>query len=291
VIVSPRRFGQAIYERRLENLIYLAAPKATITAGDYSSEHQICQLGFSRRDGTIFLSFPYLKFKSGILSAVRFPSDQSGSITFSLAESGKVTSHLAKLSHHPDGQSHFSQDGRLRTEVKRPSFRLTGPIGHLFHFTVYFPREFETFDSARRKLDRPYLRYRFQSGLPDGLQVSAEWRHKKDIIECIQPAGKDSGPITQVKHKQTGAESTVFFFGQPEGFPLQDHVIMLSVGPVAVPTNVSEATIILMAGYDPHEVENSGDPVTQSGCLCAMYPLHHAEELLERLGTVDFSPP
>lgn len=56
--------------------------------------------------------------------------------SLSLIDGGKVTSHKVKYSHHPDGRTHFSQDGKIFTKVIKSSASFDEVDGHLF--TVQF---------------------------------------------------------------------------------------------------------------------------------------------------------
>ena len=138
-------------------LRFYSAASITVTAGDARSEHKICQIAFSRRDGSIFASFPYLSGKRGLLSVAVFPPGHTGKVEASFGEAARSTSHLVKYSHHPDGKAHFSQDGLIRNEVRRQSFRLDGPIGYVFQLHAYRPRAFASHDASRKKAGRLVL--------------------------------------------------------------------------------------------------------------------------------------
>lgn len=273
------------------DLRYHAAVSTTVTGGDAYSEHKLCQIKFSRRDGSVFLSFPYLERATGLLSEATFLSPPPGRVTASFGEAARSTSHLVKFSHHPDGQALFSQDGRVRSEVRRQSFRLDGPIGHLFQLHIYNPRGFARVTTDRRKPERLVLRSIFTDGLPGAVTVHAEWRRKQDIVESIDPPGYAAGPRTDVIQHSTGARFTVFFLGQPEGFPLQEHVLLVSVSTAPTLPNRTSTGLVLLAAYDAHEQLPASPPVVHTGCLIAFYPAEGLDELAARCASVDLLPP
>lgn len=275
--------------RAFENLRFFAAETTTLAVGDHTSEHKIVQLKFSKRDGSVFVSFPYLEAGSGILSEAKFTSPPPGRVTASFGEAARTTSHLAKFSHHPDGRVLFSQDGRVLSEVRRQSFPLDGPIGHVFQLHAYEPRAFARLDD-QRKTDRLYLRNVFTDDLPRAISVHAEWRRKKDVVATISPPGRPSGPRSDIIQRSTGAEFTAFFLGQPTGFPLQDHLLMLSVSAAPVLPERSSPGLIFLGGYDPHEQLSGAPPVQHTGCLIAFYPATGLEQLAERCKSVDLIP-
>lgn len=283
--------ADAVSERAFKNLRFLAAPRATVTVGSYDAEYQICQITFARRDGSIFVQFPYLGKKAGLLSIARFPADQSGSVTLAFGEHAKTTSHLAKYSHHPDGVALFSQDGKVKSEVRRESFRLDGPLGHLFQLHAYHPSGFTRFDQAKRRAGRAYLRNVFQDRLPGAVTIRAEWRRKQSIVDNIQPLGGVSGPLSRVESRLTGERFMVHFLGAPEGYPLQEHVLMVTVAPTVELASFDEPSIVFLGGYDHHEVAETGMSAHQTSCLLALYPIGAHAELASRVQSIDFIPP
>jgi hypothetical protein len=72
------------------------------------------------KDGSFFISFPYFRHRTGILSISSIPANGLRESQVNLEHGGKVTSHLVKYSHHVDGRAHFSQDGKVFTAIKRP---------------------------------------------------------------------------------------------------------------------------------------------------------------------------
>ena len=285
------RAGEDKFTRSHKNLRYVAAARTTVTVGSFDAEYQICQITFSKKDGSIFVSFPYLPETSGLLSIAKFPEDQTGPVTLSFGEEARSTSHLAKYSHHPDGAVLFSQDGKIRSEVRRQSFRLDGPLGHLFQLHVYGPSGFTVFDRSRRKADRAYMRNIFQDRLPAAITLRAEWRRKESIVASIQPPAGISGPVSKVNSTVTGDEAVVHFLGEPDGFPLLSHVLLLTVAPTTSLPSISPPALIFLGGYDPHEVPDHSVKVAQTACLLAMYPAGNHEVLRTAVRNIDLDPP
>ncbi|HAU1639569.1 TPA: hypothetical protein JBJ29_14690 [Legionella pneumophila] len=93
----------------------------TITVKSGSEHKKIFKLIFDKRDGSILIPFPYLDITEGILAKVRLNANMTYPTKIDLAETGKVTSHIVKYNHHPDGEAHFSQDGKIKTEIRKKS--------------------------------------------------------------------------------------------------------------------------------------------------------------------------
>jgi hypothetical protein len=82
--------------------------------------HKVLQIIFAK-DGSLFVSCPYFRERTGILAAATIPGNGQTTSQIDLRLGGKVASHLVKYSHHPDGRAHFSQDHKVRTEIRRQS--------------------------------------------------------------------------------------------------------------------------------------------------------------------------
>ena len=55
------------------------------------------------KDGSFFISFPYFRHRTGLLSISSIPANGSRESQVNLEYGGKVTSHLVKYSHHVGG--------------------------------------------------------------------------------------------------------------------------------------------------------------------------------------------
>lgn len=105
----------------------------------------VLQLVFGR-DGSVFVTFPYFKHRTGILSATTTAATGRSESVVNLEQGGRVTSHLVKYSHDPSGWAHFSQTGKIRKEVRRRSVPLATHEGHLFTVLI---NDLQSFDWAR----------------------------------------------------------------------------------------------------------------------------------------------
>ncbi|HAT7746056.1 TPA: hypothetical protein JAZ38_01680 [Legionella pneumophila] len=121
---------------------------------------------FDKKDGTIYVHFPYQPEKNGILGEVELKPQKKPEYTFSLLESGKVTSHKVKYSHHPDGNAHFSQDKKIFTEIKTKSVELKKYNGHIFTILISKPSSFERLSNKERNYyseKRITLKFNYES--------------------------------------------------------------------------------------------------------------------------------
>lgn len=82
---GARRSRWQMQEGRLR---FIAASRAVVVVSTSLAHYKVCQIVFSRRDGSVFVTFPYFKRTEGIVSR---------------------------------GEAVFSQDGKSRTEIRRAS--------------------------------------------------------------------------------------------------------------------------------------------------------------------------
>ena len=92
-------------------------------------------------------------------------------------------------------------------------------------------------------------------------------------------------PVTRVGSAET---TSAFLIGQPEEFPLQEHILVVSCDAVSLPAGLTESTLLILAGSDADEVENPGDVARPTEYLAAMYPVGDREILEPVVGTIDY---
>ncbi len=82
------------------------------------------------------------------------------------------------------------------------------------------------------------------------------------------------------------------FWSPPLDSPVADHLVGVLGDPVPTPTGMTDPSLVLIAGLDPHELLPGKPPQGRiRGGLAAMYPVDNAENLRQRLSTIDLDPP
>lgn len=280
--MANREFIETIGRLRV-----IAAQSATITVATRARHFQVCQVAFDK-NGSILVQCPYFPGRKGILASPSQDPEAEGPVTYDLTEGGKLTSHLVKLSHHPDGNIHFSQDGKILTAVRRRTFPLPTTIGLVFQLYIYYPEKFK--EATKAKKGRAYLPFDFAERLPQAITVFAEWRRRRAMEANLDPPNGVTGPVAEIINRKTGVTSTVFFLMQPNGFALRDYLLIVGVEPTLPLPNVTEPTMILMGGFDPNEVAEPGQKGRHTGLLIWKYPFEPTESLRDLLGSVDLDP-
>jgi len=273
---------------RFRGLRYVAAKKALVTVETPLARHKVCHITFGATG--IFVQCPYFSHQDGIVSRVELANQDGPPYRFRLDEHGRITSHLVKLSHHSNGFAHFSQHGRVTGAIRRQSFPLTS-IGLMFQLFAYFPRALDLFDQHERDDNRAILQFRSLNRHMFGIKIEGEWRRKNDMASGIRPIGATVGPTARLLHRRTGARLQAMFLAPPTDSKLSSHVLVVSCAHAEVPAGVRNPLIIVIGGWDPHEIQWGGQEVRQTGCLACLYPVGSPEALRAKLSSIDLEPP
>src|SRR5690606_30533405 len=143
---------------------FFAANRTTVGVANVGDSEiaQLVQVGFHKSG--IFVQFPYIGETAGLIGSVTAERTGENEASFSFAKHGRVTPTLVKYSHPLDGNAHFSQDGKILTQVWRKSFPLTQE-GRVFELTASFPLQFKTVRRRTAKAKRLYVPFVFTDGV------------------------------------------------------------------------------------------------------------------------------
>jgi hypothetical protein len=264
------------------------------TVAAFRSERVVCvarsgqlrakafQIGFEK-DGSFFIHFPYFKHRTGILSSSEIPATGKRQSDVNLENGGKVTSHLVKYSHHPDGCAHFSQDGKIFTAIRRQSIPLDVQNGHMFSLYIQGLHALEAATAAkdveRILVKRSVVDFEIQP-TAEAVKFVGRWL---DIYKLrVSEPNATVGPRhTLVDPDGALTIATLVASTQPD----VKHV--LAVTCVGVPRLGPEPEIFVFnGGFDAPEVMT--DQTKKAGFLAFQYPLSQPDKVRERLGSVDF---
>ena len=204
---------------------------------------------------------------------------QPAQTTLDLAENGRVTAHLVKYAHHPDGEAHFSQDGKVKTEVRRKSVPLVQQRGHLFTIQAQNIESFQLLPAPRKE--------QLTLELPDNMRALkiTGWRHQFSELklpEGVIPTGPPKGIQTS-----DGITRVGLFVAPPEGEPFDDFVLFLAVEEIPWLSEDKAPHLIFLGGFDRTSVALNHTEDTEF--LAFAYPCSDFETLRERIGCIDLS--
>jgi hypothetical protein len=287
--MSPSRpnDGFVVTEDRLR---YFGATESTVTVEADGRHVQVCTISFGG-DGSVYVAFPYFPSSSGIVSAVELPSVLSATIKLDLMKGGRVTSHQVKYAHHRSGIAQFSQTGKVRPEVRRYSFPLDGPSGHLFQLQLYHIGQLRAYDSAEARHRRAYLHFRRAEGPTPAVVISAQWLRKIDLLEKAIAVDGAVGPAAPIPDPATNSLPAPYYLvGPPKGTGVGSHLLVLGCATVEMLAGTTGPTMLFLGGWDLHEPHPNGTIPQQHGCLAFMYPVSDPETLREKIGSIDELP-
>ena len=84
-------------------LILNAAESHVVIIETPSQQRKLCQIRFSRSDGSLYLSLPYFRPSQGLATIAVRRAHSDGRPSVDLQTYGAVTTHHVKYSHHPSG--------------------------------------------------------------------------------------------------------------------------------------------------------------------------------------------
>jgi hypothetical protein len=232
------------------------------------------------KDGSLFISFPYFRHRTGLLSISSIPANGLPESQVNLEHGGRVTSHLVKCSHHLDGRAHFSQDGKIFTTIKRQAIALDKQHGHIFSLLI---QGLNALDPARDELQstkRAAIEFAMEP--PEAIKFVGRW-FDVNAMRFSNPT-RTIGPVVpglDPDGNRTDQILTASSYGNAR------HVLAISCVPVSALGSEPEV-FLFYGGFSSADVMT--DPTKEAGFLAFLYPIVDSEKLRERLGSVDFVP-
>jgi hypothetical protein len=230
---------------------------------------KLCRLKFGK-DGSLYVSFPYLREKRGLLSVLADPDPPTtGPVTYNLSQNGVVVPVDVKFSQHTSGQVGFSLTGLSQRLPRAQGFALADGAGPVFQLHVHFLSGFVWLDEVKSR--DICVGFDFPDRHPFGLRIEAHWWLKSTVAANTQGDGAERnlippGPRVQALDRRTGAPRYFLFIGQPKDCPLRDHILAVAIEPVPAPTGVDTAGMIFLGGFTTDV--SSG----RSSALAFLYP-------------------
>jgi len=227
-------------------------------------------------DGSIYVFFPGFISSKGILCNATL---KSGSTTVDLADGGAITSHLVKYAHHPDGEAHFSQDGKIKTEIRKKAVPLAQQRGHLFSIQAQNFGSFPRLEGNKKRT----LTFNLAPDI-EAIKIAA-WRFPLSDIQFPDEILPGAAPILQTPH----GNHIGLFFLPPENFPFSDVMLFLAIETTPALSQDNSAHLIFTGAFDPPEFALDHDKDTQF--IAFAYPCADYETLSKKLESVDLASP
>jgi hypothetical protein len=244
------------------------------------------QIMFQKRDGSMFVNFPYYEHSEGLVSLITWMPENPPPTSLSLEPGGKVASHLVKYSHHPDGRAHFSQDGKVFTAIKKQSVPIKEIQGHVFTVQLQGLASFEQLNPSEYNLPptpkRTILNFSFGDKEPESVKIVGRWYSQAVLLSNMKSGV--IGPVMTAINPQ-GKSYSAFLCSAPEGHAGEGRILVITCEGIPKLSKDEETTLTFIGGFDQPTIVNDLSKTTTF--LALAYPVENADELTERVGSID----
>lgn len=285
-------------QRQVNDLMYplrlnpFAADRFTITACLGQTEHKLFQVLFADRQGGVYVNFPYFRHQQGIAAVATVPASDEEPSNINLQQEGRLTSHLVKYSHHIDGRAHFSQDGRVRTELVKQSVPLGSLAGHMF--TVYLNGIADFLHATSRDVGTPTrkhsrITFPFPEGDPGWIKIVGYWYSRSRCLGTYHHLAVNGqvGPI--IRDFDTGGQRVQRALLAPwNGGRTGKSILALEAQRLPTFRCDGGSTLLFVGGFDNQAVVV--DPQQDTKVLMFKYPASDFDELSKVLSSIDWRP-
>lgn len=247
-----------------------------VIAHSTSNQHRIVKIRF-QRDGSIFVMFPSFKENEGLVGKATLLGGVK-TTACNLAELGKITSSKVKYSHHSDGRVHFSQDGLVKTEIKKQSVPLA--LEQLHMFTVH-AEGLDGFSAPRSNDTTHKLEFLIQGGTP-AVKLVASWCELKNLGSTV-PLQTGSGTI--MMRFPNGQVQPSWLISPPEGNLYDRFGLIVTAEETSSLSSEAGCCLTFIGGFDPRHV--ALDYSRETSFLLMKYPCTSPEELRRSIGSID----
>jgi hypothetical protein len=205
----------------------------------------------------IFVNFPYQPDEPGLVARVTLPPGTRH--TFDLTTTADATTQSVKYSHPIDGNTHFSQTGKVITTVYNQASRLDTSIGHFF--SVFFSG-LAMFRECRNK--KPYVQFVFDSTASiDPLYCSGYWLKLGSDVRV-------SSLGNPIQLDSDGRSTQALAIAPPVDSPFKGWILAISAssGPASLSAGPGKFRLDFIGGFE----ENLGNASEPSSFLAMQYP-------------------
>jgi hypothetical protein len=248
---------------------YFRAADVVLCARSPLARVKLCRIKFGK-DRSIYISFPYLREKRGILSTIRDTPGATGPRTYDFRGGGVVVSVDVKFSHHTSGMTGFSLTGLMMRLPRAAGFPLEAGTGPIFQLHAHQLSGFTWLEEGKTKARDLVLGFDFTNAHPFAVRVESHW-WKKSVVAANtfgstgDGPSRGPGPRVEAFNRHTGLPRYFLFLGQPLDSPLQEHILAVTIEAVPVPTGAETPGMVFLGGFGREE---SGGTTA----LAFMYP-------------------
>jgi hypothetical protein len=261
--------------------------KITIAIATEANICKLFQLGFQKRDGSLFISFPYYRDAHGLLCLATLQAGKQYPDKLDLTEGGKFTSHKVKYSHHPDGNALFSQDGKIYSQVRKKSVPLDSANGHLFTVQIQGLADFDPIAPGEKQPSatarRTRINYVFQGNPPEAVKFVGHCYSESQLTGMIVAHGTEPW-ISMTRPDRSQVVGAII--RNPYLSSREPCYLLLFCEAISRLDDQEYSALMFMGGFDPREIALNHSRDTSF--LALSYPTSSYQHLGKKLGSVDY---
>lgn len=285
----PFNPDQHIDENKLKS-VSVHTERCVISVETNEKQYKLFQIVFAK-DGSLFVNFPYFKHKEGLVTLATIPANISYPTNVELNPGGKATTHLVKYTHHPDGEAHFSQDGRVFTHIRKKAVPLTEFAEHIFTIKLQDLSEFESKDpkiiNKKPAIKRTDVNIRIHNTNPEALKIVGRWYSKNDISGRLRLGDLSNNQKLFICISEDGKTKTQgILLRSPFPINSKEYFLMLTIESIPKFDKNRDSSLTFIGGFDSPNIIN--DLAKETTFLAFTYPITDIDNLTKELGSIDF---
>ncbi|MBK5281336.1 MAG: hypothetical protein JJE16_04515 [Nitrospiraceae bacterium] len=250
-----------------------------------SGTHKIFSLGYSEKDSSIFIHLPYLN-RDGLIGVSSGVRNDSGTLSVRGFNPVGTTKHGIKFSYHPDGCTHFSQDGKIIKTLPHNGVPLSQKTGPICAITAYGLSGFQRIrdrDSREDSAKKGIWALTSSTELA-GVAFTVFLKSENDVQT---PSSQGIGSPVGTMIIPTGSITLpAIAIGQPSAERRHDRVLVVAYQSMDVASATSESCLLFRGPYV--EILETSFPDGTFFAQSVVYPASLAGKLFKSVSSVDF---
>lgn len=260
------------------------AKRHVIAVETPSGANKIFALGYSKSDSSIFIDLPYLEC-GGLIGVATGIRNETGILSDRGFKPFATTKHGIKFSYHPDGTTHFSQDGKINKTLPHrgiPLAEKTGPICTITAYGLDRFRRASQKDLQEDPAKKGIWALTSSKELP-GVAFTVFLKREVDVL--VPPSEGVGSPIGTVTTPAGSITLPAIAIGQPSADRYHDKVLVVAFRWLEMVSTPSGSCLLFQGPYV--EIPEASSPQGKLVAQSIVYSASLAEDLPSSIPSVD----
>lgn len=257
----------------------------TLLASSPEGARKIFSVSFQKRDGSIYVYFPYHSSSEGVIGVAGGVEIEDGRFAYDSFVPAAKTSHHLKFAYHPDGRTHFSQTGRVLTSLVRHVAPLAEACGPIFYVTARGLAGFPLATAQERHANEANKGL-FEAHFDEPVSGVSFTGFLKPRQELLPGPDSTSGSPLRTLLLPDGQTVPALAIGSPYSSDHHDRVLAITVEPLPLSNSGPRESSLIFCGPIKPDSDSDGGRRT---CQTALYPRALGGSDLEDIPSIDLS--